>query len=83
MRAGSEPFPLDLTPEEAGLGFVVERMPAGHDALVAHLPNGLQIVKTRVDGGVRYAICHGYNPIYADASSVEELRLRLGLARAS
>lgn len=82
MRSSTVDLPLDLTAEEADLGFAPERLPTGDDALVARLPRGLLIVKTRVEGVVRYAICHGYSPIYADAYSLDELRVRLGLSRA-
>lgn len=76
-------FPLERTPDEAAFGFYADLLPTGECALVARLPSGLMIVKALVDGCVRYVICDGFTPLYLEACSIEELRMRFGLPQAS
>ena len=76
-------FPLERTPEEAELGFAVEGLPTGQRALVAHLANGLSVVKVVQGGTVAYAVCLDYESIYVPSRSLDELRERFGISRAS
>mgnify|MGYP001545956391 CR=1 FL=1 len=72
-------YPLDRTPDEAELGFAVEELPTGENALVARIPNGLTVVKTAIGDRIAYEICDRLVPIYTPALSIDELRKRLSL----
>lgn len=78
----SEAFPLEITAEEAEIGFAVEDLPTGDQAAVARLPNGLEVIKIRERGATLYAVCSNYTPIYAPSKSLEDLCRRFRIRAA-
>ncbi len=78
MPPSNPVYPIDLTEEEAAFGFEVRESQSGVRAVVRVIDKGLQAVKhRRSDGEIEYAICdETCVPLYAGASSVDELKQR-------
>ncbi len=76
-------YVLEVTADEVSLGFDVLEHATGAQVVMLRLDGGLRAVKIKSDEGhVAYAICDAnLQPLYPNASSLDELKARFRAAR--